>query len=239
MPERSDTLGSGVRCPILEVRMTGGVRLFSAFLVLSWLGLLSAAVQSGDKSKPSSVAPSARVPDGPPVAESKPVAEFFHGTRVIDSYRWLEKSESPEKQKWVEEENAYTRVLLDPLPGREAIHRRLTELLSIGIITPPQIAGRYYFYTKREGMQNQPVLYVRENARSAAQKPRDDAGPPTENPQSDATQRDRVLVDANALAADGTIALDWFQPSDTGKYVAYGTSASGSEMSTLHVIETK
>jgi prolyl oligopeptidase len=50
---------------------------------------------------------------------------------------------------------------------------------------------------------------------------------------------DRVLVDANKLAADGTIALDWYYPSDNGKYVAYGTSPSGSEMSTLRVIETK
>src|SRR5262249_57212422 len=53
------------------------------------------------------------------------------------------------------------------------------------------------------------------------------------------TGSDRVLVDANQFAADGTIALDWFQPSDNGKYVAYGTSQSGSEMSTLHIIETK
>src|ERR1700722_11508872 len=189
MPERSDTLGSGVRCPILEVRMTGGVRLFSAFLVLSWLGLLSAAVQSGDKSKPSSVAPSARVPDGPPLAESKPVAEFFHGARVIDSYRWLEKSESPETQKWVEEENAYTRALLDPLPGREAIHRRLTELLSIGIVTPPQIAGRYYFYTKREGMQNQPVLYVRENPHPKTQNAGNAGRAPFEDPHSSDDER--------------------------------------------------
>jgi prolyl oligopeptidase len=79
------------------------------------------------------------------------------------------------------------------------------------------IAGRHYFYTKREGMQNQPILYVRDGLN----------GP------------DRVLVDANKLAADGTIALDWFQPSENGKYVAYGTSPSGSEMSTLHIIETK
>ena len=37
-------------------------------------------------------------------------------------------------------------------------------------------------------MQNQPVLYVRDSLN----------GP------------DRVLVDANQLAADGTIALDWY-----------------------------
>jgi hypothetical protein len=49
---------------------------------------------------------------------------------------------------------------------------------------------------------------------------------------------DRVLVDVNKLAADGTVALDWWYASEDGKYVAYGTSPSGSEISTLRVIET-
>ena len=191
--------------------MAGG-RLLLVLLISSSLLFVAAAVFAGD-----SKASHPNVPDGPPIAEPKPVADTFHGTRVIDSYRWLEKSDSPATQKWVADENAYTRALLDPLPGRDAIHKRLTELLSIGNVTPPAIAGRHYFYTKREGMQNQPVLYVRDGL--------------------DGT--DRVLVDANQLAADGTIALDWFQPSDNGKYVAYGTSQSGSEMSTLYVIETK
>ncbi|MFZ1050751.1 MAG: prolyl oligopeptidase family serine peptidase, partial [Candidatus Sulfotelmatobacter sp.] len=51
--------------------------------------------------------------------------------------------------------------------------------------------------------------------------------------------KDRVLVDVNQLSADGTIALDWYQPSENGKYLVYGTSPSGSEISTLHIIETK
>ncbi len=160
---------------------------------------------------------SSHVPDSPPVAPPRPVADYFHGTRVIDNYRWLEKTDSPETEKWVGEENSYTRALLDPLPGRDGIQKRLTDLLSIGNVTAPVIAGRHYFYTRREGLQNQPVLYVRDSLN----------GP------------DRVLVDANQLAADGTIALDWFQPSENGKYVAFGTSPSGSEMSTLHVVETK
>ncbi len=160
---------------------------------------------------------SSRMPDSPPVATPRPVADYFHGTRVIDNYRWLEKADSPEVQKWVSEENDYTRALLDPLPGRAGIQKRLTELLSIGNVSAPVLAGQHYFYTRREGLQNQPVLYVRDSLN----------GP------------DRVLVDANSLAADGTIALDWFQPSENGKYMAYGTSPSGSEMSTLHVIESK
>ena len=153
---------------------------------------------------------------GPPVAPPKPVEERIHGQKIVDSYRWLENSGSPETEKWVSEEGAYSRSLLDPLPGREQLHQRLGELLSIGSISAPQIGGKYYFYTKRNGTQNQPVLLVRDSLRG----------------------EDRTLVDVNQLAADGTVALDWWAPSEDGKYVAYGTSPSGSEDSTLHVIET-
>jgi prolyl oligopeptidase len=184
------------------------MRLFPA---LSFIFLLVAAVYAGDDSKATST------PHAPPKAAEKPIIDMYHGTKVLDNYRWLEDGKNPETQKWVEQEMAYTRGILDRLAGRDAIHRRLTDLLSIGSVTPPVIAGRHYFYTKREGMQNQPLLYVRDGRN----------GP------------DRVLVDANKLSADGTTALDWFQPSDNGKYVAYGTSPSGSEISTLRVIETK
>ena len=50
--------------------------------------------------------------------------------------------------------------------------------------------------------------------------------------------KDRALIDVNALAPDGTIALDWWYPSEDGKYVAFGTSPNGSELSTLQVIES-
>jgi prolyl oligopeptidase len=189
--------------------VSGGLRLI---WTLSSLCLLAAAVYAADDVRSSSTAPS-----GPPKAEKRPLSETLHGIEVIDNYRWLEDGASPETQKWVEQELAYTRSILDPLPGREAIHKRLTELLGIGNISQPEIGGKYYFYTKREGMQNQPVLYVREGVDG----------------------KDRVLVDVNQLAADGTIALDWYQASENGKYLAYGTSPSGSEMSTLHIIETK
>ena len=50
--------------------------------------------------------------------------------------------------------------------------------------------------------------------------------------------KDEVLVDVNTLSKDGTTALDWWVSSHDGRYVAYGTSEGGSEISTLHVIET-
>ena len=185
-----------------------------AGLIVASVLLLAGAVFAGDDVKTTA---SATVPK----AEKRPLEETLHGVKIVDNYRWLEDADSPETQKWVAAEMAYTNSVLDPLPGREAIHKRLTELLSIGSISAPQIGGKYYFYTRREGMQNQPIVYVREGGVEGNDG------------------KDRVLVDVNQLSADGTIALDWYQPSENGKYLVYGTSPSGSEMSTLHIIETK
>src|SRR5437660_10496085 len=97
----------------------------------------------------------------------------------------MEDSDNGDTQQYVQQELAYTRSMLDPLPGRDKIHQRLSQLLTIGTIGAPQLGGKYYFYTRREGMQNQPVLYVRESVNGT----------------------DRVLVEANQMAADGTGAL--------------------------------
>ena len=159
-------------------------------------------------------APSA--PAGPPKAKVAPVEDTVQGHKIVDPYRYLENANDPDTQLYVEQELSYTRSILDPLPGRDKINARLSQLLEIGTVGAPQMGGKYYFHTRREGNQNQPILYVREGLNN----------------------EDRVLIDVNKLAADGTVALDWWYASEDGKYVAYGTSASGSEVSTLRVIET-
>ena len=172
---------------------------------------LTAAVWAENGSSPATSAPA-----GPPKAKSQPVIDDLHGHKITDNYRWLEDGSSPETQEYVRQQWAYTRSMLDPLPGRDRIRERLLRLASIGTIGTPQVGGSLYFYTRREGTQNQPVLLVREGIHG----------------------KDRPLVDVNQMAADGTVALDWWYPSDDGKYVAYGTSAGGSEVSTLHVVES-
>jgi len=189
--------------------MTGGFRLH--WMLLFLLLPIGAMVWGADDSSTNASSPAA-----PPKAKVDVVEETIQGHKIADPYRWLEDPNRPDTQEFVRGELAYTRAILDPLPGRDQIHKRLTELLSVGTINAPQIGGKYYFYTRREGTQNQPVLLVREEIHG----------------------KDRALVDVNQLAADGTVALDWWYPSDDGNYVAYGTSPSGSEESTLHVIET-
>ncbi|HEV2730232.1 MAG TPA: S9 family peptidase, partial [Terriglobales bacterium] len=188
--------------------MAGGLRLL---WTLGFLVLLAAAMGAQDGSSATTT-----VSLAPPKAKVEVVEDNVQGHKVADRYRWMEDANSAATEEYVREQLAYTRSILDPLPGRAQIHQRLRELLSIGTIGTPQIGGKYYFYTRREGSQNQPVLLVREGVLGKV----------------------RTLVDVNQLAADGTVALDWWFPSEDGKYVAYGTSASGSEESTLRLIET-
>jgi prolyl oligopeptidase len=188
--------------------MAGGRVLFWVLLFFFFF-LFAGVVCAEDGS-------SAGAPAAPPKARVEVVEDSVQGHKITDPYRWMEDTNSAETQEFVREELAYTRSVLDPLPGRDRIHQELTELLSIGSIGTPQVGGKFYFYVRREGSQNQPVLLVREGIHG----------------------KDRALVDVNQMSADGTVALDWWAPSDDGKYVAYGTSPGGSEESSLRIVET-
>jgi prolyl oligopeptidase len=150
-----------------------------------------------------------------PAAPSVDAADVLHGERIPDPYRWLEDGDTPETRAWTESQNALTEGYLARAPGRPAIRRRLDELLAIGAISVPSPAHGRYFYQRREGRQNQPVLYVRVGVDGA----------------------DRPAVDPNALDPAGTTALDWYYPSDDGSLLAYGLSENGSEQSVLHVLD--
>jgi prolyl oligopeptidase len=153
----------------------------------------------------------------PPTTRVNNVVETIHGRKVEDPYRWLEDKESKEVKSWVEKQNEYTRSILDSLPAREKIKERLDKFLSIGQIGTPQVYKGHYFYTKREGKQNQPILYVREGLNA----------------------KEKILVDPNALSQEGLVSLDWWFPSADGKLLAYGLSKEGNEQSTLYLVNVK
>ena len=152
-----------------------------------------------------------------PQYPSTPVSEavdILHGESIPDPYRWLEDGDSAETRAWTERQNSLTESYLRAVQGREEIRRRLDELLAIGALSVPAPVRGRYFYQRRDGRQNQPVLYVREGLNGT----------------------DRVLVDPNHLSGAGTTALDWYYPSDDGRLLAYGLSEDGSEQSVLHVL---
>ncbi len=141
------------------------------------------------------------------------VEEELHGVTVADPYRWLEDAETPESQAWIDSQVAYSRTYLDKVPVRDEIRARMTEILRAGSISPPVEAGGRYFYSRREGDQDQPVVHMRVGM----------DGP------------DQVLLDPNQMSADRTTTVDWYVPSPDGKLLAYGKSEQGTETSTMYI----
>jgi prolyl oligopeptidase len=137
----------------------------------------------------------------------------YHGTLVSDPYRWLEDVDSPESLEWIKQQNEMTVSILENIPGRETIKKRLTELWDFSKAWAPYKKGNRYFQERNSGLQNQNVLYVMESL---------DAKP-------------RLLLDPNTLSEDGTVALTSFAISEDGHWLAYATSASGSDWLTWHI----
>ncbi len=152
----------------------------------------------------------------PPATPREEVFDTWHGERIADPYRWLEGS-SDRIRTWTDAQNRRTRTALDAVPERPGYVARLRELLSVGLLSTPRPAGPWLFHTRREGAQKQSVLYVRRGLGGD----------------------DRALIDPNALDVAGLITLDWFFPSSDGRFVAYGLSRGGDELSTLYVVETQ
>jgi prolyl oligopeptidase len=157
---------------------------------------------------------------GPPSAPRRPVTDVYHGVRVRDDYRWLENWSDPEVRKWSEAQNAYARSVLDGLPDREAIGRRVRELEAFpspGYFALAERRGTL-FALKFEPPKQQPFLVT--------------------FPSTDPPRGERVLVDPNALDPKGGTSIDRYVPSLDGRLVAVSLSEGGSESGTVHVYET-
>jgi prolyl oligopeptidase len=163
---------------------------------------------------------------GVPPSEEQPVEETLFGVKVVDPYRWLEGSAAPEiagddpeldqrVADWTDDQNAYARSVLDNLPGREALERRLRELLEVGSIQAPQMRRDRYFYLQREGDQPQFTAWVRRG------------------PQGEP----RLLIDPNALDPEGLTSLSWIEPDQAGERLAFGLFTAGDERTVLRVLD--
>ena len=78
----------------------------------------------------------AQVPKPPPSRVDN-FREVIHGVEIVDPYRWLEEQESPETRAWIDAQNKYTHSLLDGLPSRPLIQKRLSELLRVDSVSTP------------------------------------------------------------------------------------------------------
>jgi prolyl oligopeptidase len=160
-------------------------------------------------------------PSYPPARDDATV-EVLHGVEVADPYRWLENADAEETRAWVDAQNALTRSLLDG-PERHALAARLTTLFNYPRSSIPVKRGGRHFFLHNSGLQNQAVLEVQHGG-EAGRDPGHSGGRTT-------------LIDPNAMAPDGTLAITAFAPTDDGSLLAYALSRHGSDRQEIFVRE--
>lgn len=135
-----------------------------------------------------------------------PVADSYFGTEVIDNYRWLEDDMSNETENWVTKQNETTFAYLNEISLREQLKNRLTDLWDYEKISSPFKEGKYTYFYKNTGLQNQSVLY-----------------------RSKLKGEEEVFLDPNLFSKDGTTSLAGVSFSKDGSLVAYSISEGGSD----------
>ena len=157
------------------------------------------------------------MPDHPPVAPVRPVTDTYFGTKVIDPYRWMENRDSPEVVSYMLAQGAYTRQVLDRIPGRDRLEARIAAHTGGGVlVVGAGKAGKRLFVMKRAPNEATWKVYVRENP----------AAP------------DRLLLDPDRYSSRSQHAsLSFAIPSQQGDKLAYGVALGGSERSVIHVMD--
>jgi prolyl oligopeptidase len=144
------------------------------------------------------------------------VTDEYFGHVVADPYRWLEDDRSAETEAWVKAQNEVTFEYLEQIPYRDQIKKRLTELWNYEKVGAPFKEGKYTYFYKNDGLQNQYVVY-----------------------RTDSEGNTEVFLDPNTFSEDGTTSLATLSFSKDGSLAAYAISEGGSDWRKIIVIDVE
>ena len=85
--------------------------------------------------------------------------DTYYGEKVADPYRYLEKLNDPEVLEWMEAQDAYTRQVLQQIPGRQHLFERFRQLdnsAGVRVSDVYRLPGDVLFYQKRTGSETPP-----------------------------------------------------------------------------------
>ncbi len=152
-----------------------------------------------------------------PKAKKVNQTDNYHGTQVADPYRWLEDVNSKDTKKWVEAEKQFTDNYLSKIPFRSAIEKRYTKLWNYEKYSAPRKVGKYYIFSKNDGLQEQSVVYIQKGLEGEPE----------------------VLLNPNNFSKDGTVSLAGIFFSKDHKFLSYGISKGGSDWREFKVMEVE
>ncbi|SEI06426.1 prolyl oligopeptidase [Rheinheimera pacifica] len=151
----------------------------------------------------------------PQTAKGDVVDSYFE-QKIADPYRWLEDDRSSETEAWVKAQNKVTFNYLEQIPYREQIKQKLAASWNYEKVTAPFKEGKYTYFYKNDGLQNQYVLYRQLEDGSS-----------------------EVFLDPNTFSTDGTTSMAEVSFSKDGSILAYSISEGGSDWRKIIIIDVE
>ncbi|MGG5598203.1 prolyl oligopeptidase family serine peptidase [Myroides sp. C8-3] len=151
-----------------------------------------------------------------PETKKGDVVDTYFEVEVADPYRWLEDDRSEETAAWVKAQNEVTYGYLAQIPFRDQLKKQMEEAWNYEKIGAPFKEGKYTYFFKNDGLQNQSILYRK-----------DEAG------------KEEVFLDPNKFSTDGTTSLGSIDFSEDGSKAAYAISEGGSDWRKVIVLDTE
>lgn len=149
-----------------------------------------------------------------PQTQKGETVDVYFDTKVSDPYRWLEDDKSAETGAWIKAQNEVTYSYLDKIPFREELKKRMETLWNFEKIGAPFKEGKFTYYSKNNGLQNQSVIY-----------------------RKDQNGKEEVFLDPNTFSKDGTTSLGGLDFSKDGNKAAYSISEGGSDWRKVIIID--
>ena len=158
----------------------------------------------------------------PPAVDAVPVADDYFGTRIPDSYRWLEDGKSTNTRAFIDAQNAYTSRYMKQARIRSQTLDDLDELENVSEWRFPMERAGSYFFRKRLAGEQQFSIYIRRNW--ATQK---------------GTPKDERIIDPEKLGRDPNTSVSLADVSRDGKLVAYAVQQGGADEASIRVFNSK
>jgi prolyl oligopeptidase len=153
----------------------------------------------------------------PPAVEAIPVVDDYFGTKIVDSYRWLEDAKSPQTRAFIDAQNAYTASYLKQASIRPKLVEGLKALEKVSRWSMPTERGGNYFFLKRLADEEQASIYIRRGW----------------------TGKDEKLVDPAVLSHDPNTSVSLADVSRDGTLLAYRVRQGGADQTSVHLLNVK
>ncbi|OCT39257.1 S9 family peptidase [Pseudomonas putida] len=153
---------------------------------------------------------------------TRPQPPIARPAQAADPYAWLQERDAPEVLAYLEQENTYQQACLaDQAELREQLFEEIKGRILETDLSLPSPWGPYLYYTRTTAGDEYPRHY-------RCPRPADDSNRVDESAE-------QLLLDPNALANGGFLALGAFNVSPDHRLLAYSLDTSGDEVYTLYV----